>query len=170
MVLIKLRAEIDTAVEQGRVSSPIIDTESRSLPYLQACIKESLRIWPPITGLMPRVSEQDTIVCGVHIPAGTNVAWSAKAVLRNKAVFGDDSEIFSPERWLNDDPHRVKEMENTVDLCFGHGKWGCLGRPIAMMELNKMTVEVRSSLVLPYTDTDSQNTPCLIHITADKTH
>lgn len=46
----KLRSEIDEAESQGQISSPVTDTEAKSLPYLQACIKEDLRIWPPFTG------------------------------------------------------------------------------------------------------------------------
>jgi hypothetical protein len=45
-VLSKLRAEIAAA----SASVPITDAEARKLPYLQAVIKEGLRIWPPVVG------------------------------------------------------------------------------------------------------------------------
>jgi cytochrome P450 len=47
-VLSKPRAETAAA----SVSVPITDGEARKLPYLQAVIKEGLRIWPPVVGLM----------------------------------------------------------------------------------------------------------------------
>lgn len=137
-----MQAEIDAGVAEGRVSSPITDAEARKLPFLQACIKEGFRVWPPITGIMPRISDKEAYVCGVRIPAGTNVAWSAWAVLRNKELFGNDADIYRPERWLGVGADRLAAMEGTVDLCFGQGRWGCLGRPIALIELNKMVVEV----------------------------
>ncbi|KAF5010772.1 hypothetical protein FDECE_3069 [Fusarium decemcellulare] len=138
----QLQDEIDTAIVDGRVSSPVTDEEARRLPTLQGCIKESLRMWPPISGIMPRISDRDAVVCGVHVPAGTNVAWSAKAVMRNKDVFGVDADMFRPGRWVGVDPDRLQTMDNTIDLCFGQGRWGCLGRPIALIELNKMIFEV----------------------------
>lgn len=138
----QLQAEIDTAIADGRASSPISDAEARKLPLLQACIKEGFRVWPPITGLMVRVSQTDAIVSGVRIPAGTNVAWSPWAAMRNQCVFGVDADMYRPGRWLQADAEQFQEMSNTVDLCFGLGRWGCLGRPIALIELNKMVVEV----------------------------
>jgi len=139
-----MQAEIDSGISDGRISSPITDAEARKLPFLQACIKEGFRYWPPITGIMPHISQRDGVIGGIHIPAGTNVAWSARAVMRNKDMFGADAEMFNPHRWLKVSPEKLLAMENTVDLCFGQGRWGCLGRPIAMLELNKMVVEVGS--------------------------
>jgi cytochrome P450 len=142
-----LQAEIDAAVTSGGISAPVTESEARALPYLQACIREGLRFWPPIGGLMPRVSASDEIICGVHVPAGTHVAWSPKAVMRCREVFGEDADVFRPERWLvttgsEKEAERLAGMQSTVDLCFGYGRWGCLGRPIALLELNKMVVEV----------------------------
>jgi hypothetical protein len=74
-VLRKLYAEIDTAVTDGRISSsPISDIDARRLPYLQACIKEGLRIWPPVTGLMEKVvPRQGDTINDVFIPGGTKI-------------------------------------------------------------------------------------------------
>ena len=70
----RFRAEIDEAVHKGRISSPIRDSEAKELPYLQACIKEGLRMFPPVTGLFDKVvpPEGDT-VNGVFIPGGTEI-------------------------------------------------------------------------------------------------
>jgi cytochrome P450 len=67
-----LRAEIDEGIKNGQISSPIKDTEARKLTYLQAVIKETLRLWPPIQGLLQKVvpPEGDTFN-GVFIPGGT---------------------------------------------------------------------------------------------------
>jgi cytochrome P450 len=138
----RLQSEIDQGIADGRISTPITDAEARKLPYLEGCIKEGLRIWPPITGVMPRISDQDATVCGVHVPAGTNVAWSAHAALRDKEVFGADADFYRPDRWIRATEEEYRLMDNSVDLCFGSGRWGCLGRPIAMIELNKMVPEL----------------------------
>jgi cytochrome P450 len=74
LLLSKLRKELDDAIRDGHVSSPIRDSEGRQLRFLQACIKEAFRLWPPVTGLLQKVvaPEGDTID-GKFVPGGTFV-------------------------------------------------------------------------------------------------
>lgn len=147
-VYARLVAEIDEAESREQISSPIRDQEARRLPYLQACIKEGLRRFPPITQLRERMvpPEGDTYN-GHRIPGGTFIGLNAWAVQLNP-VYGDDPEVFRPERWLIDDEVRLKEMSRVHELIFGHGTTRCLGIPIATMNLNKIFVEV--SYILHY--------------------
>jgi cytochrome P450 len=135
----KLRAEIDDAT----LSSPVQDIEAKGLPYLQACIREGLRIWPPATSpgfkLVPKGG--DTIA-GVYLPQGTKVGMSIYNVMRDKAVFGEDADVFRPERWLDAGDEKRDTMEKQLDMLFSPGKWMCLGKSIAWLELNKVFVEV----------------------------
>jgi hypothetical protein len=64
--------------------------------------------------------------------------------MRNTEIFGADSEIFRPERWIEASEDRRKLMDQTVMLDFASGsRWECLGKNVAMIELNKAYVEVR---------------------------
>lgn len=146
----KLAHEVRSAHADGRLSSPITDTEARALPYLQAVIKEGLRVFPPVTGLMPTVVPAGgDEIDGVHVPEGTEIGWSAFGVQHNKAVYGDDAEAFRPERWLEArDEEALREMLGTWELIFKFGKWQCLGRNVALMELNKVFVEVSLVVVV----------------------
>ncbi|KND88036.1 Pisatin demethylase [Tolypocladium ophioglossoides CBS 100239] len=140
-VYIRFRAEIDTAIREGRISSPITNSEAQAFEYLQAVILEGLRLWPPAAALYPKVSNKDEIVCGVHIPAGTNVAWSPWTIMRSKDIFGENAELFCPDRWLG--AKKSRRMEQTVMMAFAAGsRWECLGRNIATIELNKVFVEL----------------------------
>lgn len=139
-----LQYEIDKAEQDGLLSKPIIqDVEARNLPYLQACIKEGLRMWPPVMGLMQKkVPLGGEMVNGNFIPGGTNIGYCAWGVHRNKEVFGEDADIFRPERWLGVDEERLIEMHRVADLVFGSGRYGCLGKPVALFELGKALAEV----------------------------
>ncbi|KAK4466256.1 putative cytochrome P450 E-class, group I [Cladorrhinum samala] len=139
-----LQAEIDAAIREGRVSSPIRQDEAKRLPYLQAVIKEGMRVWPPVAGLCPKVCDTEQIVCGKRIPPGTNVCWDLFGVLRNKEVFGADADYFRPARWLEEkDADRLRAMEQVQGLCFAtSSRWECLGKSVAQLELNKVFVEV----------------------------
>jgi cytochrome P450 len=59
-------------------------------------------------------------------------------------MFGPDAELFRPERWLeaSEDPTRLAHMTSTVDLLFHYGKYKCLGQNVALMEFNKVFVEL----------------------------
>jgi len=140
----KLQTEIDKAVRNGKVSSPILDEEARQLPYLQAVIREGLRIWPPVAGMMPKLCDTEQVISGVRIPPGTNVCWEAISVLHNKDIFGEDAECFRPDRWLEEkDADKRRAMENIQMLTFGtSSRWECLGKAMALIELNKTFVEV----------------------------
>lgn len=141
-----LQAEIDAAAKSA--TRPIIaDNHAKSLPYLQACIKEGLRLWPPSMGLMGKISDQDDVVCGIKVPAKTQVAWAALAVMKDRAVFGENADVFEPRRWIDAEPAQLKEMEATYGLVFAGGtRWECLGRRLAYVELGKALFEVSKHL------------------------
>lgn len=137
-----LGAEIRAAVIKGQVSNPIQDCEAKQLVYLQACVLEGLRRFPPLSQLRERVIPPggDTLG-GFFLPAGTFVGLNAWGVQLNKRVYGEDPEMFRPERWLTDDADRLQAMHQTHSLIFGHGTTSCLGASMAMMEIVKVIFE-----------------------------
>ncbi|KAK5070160.1 hypothetical protein LTR64_001997 [Lithohypha guttulata] len=150
----KLMTEVDAAIAVGKIprdlNQVISDSAARELPYLQACIKEGLRWLPPIVGMLAKETPpQGDTIDGYFVPGGVSVAWSAKAIYQNTALFGPDPKAFRPDRWIHtseggDEPSRDKiaAMEKNNDLIFGNGKYTCLGKPVAMLELNKLYVEL----------------------------
>lgn len=139
---VRLQEEIDKAIKEGNISSPIRADEGKQLEYLQACIYEGLRMTPPFTGLCSKSPPKggDTIN-GMFIPEGTRVGHNIGGLIRRKDVFGDDADIFRPERWLNIERNKKQEMQQVTEMVFGYGRWACLGKPIALMELGKVFVE-----------------------------
>lgn len=143
----RLVKEITTAEREGLISSPVRNAEAQSLPYLQAVIREGLRRFPPITQLREREAPPEGMELpdGRRIPGGTFVGFNAWGTQLNP-IFGDDPHVFRPERWLpeshNDGGIQLAAMTKVQELIFGHGMTRCLGIPIAMMNLNKIFVEV----------------------------
>lgn len=152
----KLRSEVHEAVQKGLISSPVVQNpEALGLPYLQACIKESLRLWVPLSGLNTKVAPPDGVhINGVWIPVGTQVAHAHHAMMRRTDIFGQDAAIFDPERWILGEHDALKQRERVWELSFSYGRFVCLGRPIALMELNKVFVEV-STREGPYEPTST---------------
>jgi cytochrome P450 len=140
----RLQAEIDSALRDGNISRPVISNEEAlALPYLQAVIKEALRIFPPGTGLASKlVPPGGDTIDGVFLPGGTKIGICTWGVMRNKEIFGQDAGTFRPERWLDASAEESAKMERFQDFVFGYGKYVCLGRRVALIELNKIIVEV----------------------------
>ena len=125
-----------------RATCPIRDSEAKQLSYLQACVLEGLRKFPPLSQLRERmVPPEGDVIKGYRIPGGTYIGLNAWGTQLD-VVYGEDPDVFRPERWLTTDRERLKLMHQTVELVFGHGSTKCLGMSVAMMELNKMIFEV----------------------------
>ncbi|TDZ23894.1 Cytochrome P450 monooxygenase lolP1 [Colletotrichum orbiculare MAFF 240422] len=137
-----LKKEIASAIGQGRVSSPISLEEAKQLPYLQAVIYEGLRMKSPFTGHCSKeVPAGGDTIDGRYIPAGTRIVQNFWGILRRYDVFGQDADVFRPERWIEADEATKDKMLRTTELTFGHGRWGCAGKNIAFLELNKIFFE-----------------------------
>jgi hypothetical protein len=57
-------------------------------------------------------------------------------------MFGEDTSVFQPERWLEASTNTRIEMERHVELIFGYGRYMCAGKIIAFLELDKIFFEV----------------------------
>ncbi|KAI3336000.1 cytochrome P450 [Ustulina deusta] len=137
-----LKQEIRDGIATGRISNPITHDEAKSLEYTQAVVREGLRVMVPINfGFAKRVPESGDTICGKFIPGGTDVYPNYHALMRCKEVFGEDADIFRPERFL-DSGSDVAYMSKVVDLAFGGGRWLCLGKLVALLEMNKIFVEL----------------------------
>lgn len=145
----KLVREIDEAE-----LSPIVqDREARErLPYLNAVIKEAMRLHPSVGLLLERhVPKGGATICDTHIPGGTIVGINAWVLHHDETIFPQPEE-FIPERWLEgwspygqktkgekvaDDKDRLAEMEKSF-FPFGAGSRTCIGRNISMIEMRKI--------------------------------
>lgn len=127
----------------GAPLSPIIKYEEAiALPYFQACLKETMRLQPALPFNITRtVPDSGATVNGIVLPPGTRVAVSAWVMHRNEGVSGSQTDSFDPQRWLNADADRLKKMERRM-FQFGGGSHVCIGRHLAMFELNKILPEM----------------------------
>jgi sterol 14alpha-demethylase len=121
-------AELD-ALEVG--AEEISYQALRSMPRLEAAIKEALRLHPPLI-LVLRVAKQDLEVEGYRIAAGKLVGASVSVSNRLPDAF-PDPDAFVPERYL--DP-RAEDLANPWNwIPFGAGRHRCVGAAFAMMQL-----------------------------------
>lgn len=99
------------------------------LPYLNAIIKESLRLSSGVTaGLLRVVPANGATIAGVVIPPGSNVACGSTFVHYNASIF-PEPEKFIPERWL-----QSNDLDHWL-VAFSRGPRMCLGINLAWAEM-----------------------------------
>ncbi|MCJ1398067.1 hypothetical protein MMC11_001264 [Xylographa trunciseda] len=136
-VYAKLMAEIDAATRVGHLSQmPQYHEVQQHCPYYVACLKESMRLHPSAPTILPRVvSKGGIIIDGKFVPEGMEVTANVWLVHRDVNIYGEDAEVFRPERWLESEDQAA--LFDKYSLGFGYGARGCLGKELAMMELHK---------------------------------
>lgn len=123
----KLTREIRSAFA---AESDITLFAAGKLPYLQAVLEESMRMYPPAPNAFLRlVPYPGEVICGKYVPGGTSVALHHFASYRSSANFVEP-DSFIPERWATDGSRDPKFDADNHEAFhpFSVGPRNCLGR------------------------------------------
>ncbi|KAH6980600.1 cytochrome P450 [Ilyonectria sp. MPI-CAGE-AT-0026] len=100
----------------------------QALPFLQACINEAFRLYPPVpVGNMRLAPLGGAIVCGRFVPEGTTVQYTQYAAYHTEHNF-KNPELFVPKRWLPTPPEEYTSDKTEVVNPFGVGPRACIGK------------------------------------------
>lgn len=143
--LAKLKEEIQQFTASGQLSEQPSFKECQQMPYLDAVLKESLRLHSAVGLPLWRVVPKGGVeIAGQFVPEGTNIGINAWVAHRNPTVWGPDAEVFRPERWLEaqaeaeaGNKEKLQRMEGYY-LPFGWGSRTCIGRHISTLEIKKL--------------------------------
>jgi cytochrome P450 len=120
-VLNKVQNEIREITNRRR---NVTDLDLDNMPYLQAVLKETLRLHPPIPTLVPREASEDVKICGYDVRAGTMAIINAWAIGRDPAIWVD-SHDFKPERFLGNTNNIDFKGQDFELIPFGAGRRIC---------------------------------------------
>ncbi|XP_050364008.1 cytochrome P450 CYP82D47-like [Argentina anserina] len=115
--------ELDQRVGRKRW---VADTDIKNLVYLQAIVKEALRLYPPSPLALPHEAMEDCKVGGFHIPKGTHLYVNIWKLHRNPSVW-PNPEVFSPERFLTSHAGVDASGHHFEFIPFGSGRRVCPG-------------------------------------------
>ncbi|KAI1326322.1 cytochrome P450 [Xylariaceae sp. FL0255] len=133
----KAQQELDLVI--GTEHLPTLDDEP-NLPYIRACVKESLRWMPTATlGGVPHATTRDDIYMGFRIPKGAGIVQNIYAIHMDPNRY-HDPRTFMPERFLGDTQTAAEAARNPDPakrdhFVFGSGRRICLGMHIAERSL-----------------------------------
>ncbi len=125
-----IQVELRTEVQSTGQSH----SEVRDLPYLNAVIKEAMRLNPSLMGGLPRMLTSAVIVDGANgvvLPPGTVVTMQNYVHQRDPLVCSDPL-TYDPERWIGQPPSNALEKALTP---FSLGPRNCIGQNLAKTEL-----------------------------------
>lgn len=124
---LELRKELDL---KGEVDA----AQLGRLPYLNAVLNETMRIFPPVP-LTIRESANDSTIQGHFIPAHTTVIICPWATNTSTHLWGPDARDFKPERWLAPGQANSGGAESNYAVStFLHGPRSCIGKDFAKAE------------------------------------
>ncbi|KAI8931731.1 hypothetical protein NX059_011374 [Plenodomus lindquistii] len=127
----ELRAELPSIRDRN---TPIASNEIDRLPYLNAVLQETMRIFPPVP-LTLRETASDTTIQSHFIPAGTTIVICPWAINTSVHAWGPDARAFNPDRWLGPGKANTGGAESNYDITtFLHGPRSCIGRDFAKAE------------------------------------
>ncbi|KAJ8516646.1 hypothetical protein ONZ45_g6069 [Pleurotus djamor] len=152
----RLRSEV-LAARAERNGTDFTYDEVNSLPYLDAVVRESLRLYAPFT-FISRTARKDMIlpfstpvpvreptlngpthITSVHVKPNTNIILGLGAANRDPQIWGDDADEWNPDRWLKKSPESVaKERLPGIYsgmMTFMGGERACIGTKFSILEI-----------------------------------
>ncbi|KAI8056259.1 cytochrome P450 [Syncephalis plumigaleata] len=151
----QLVAEVESTFPDP--NTKIDHAATTSMPFLEAVLRESMRLRPILPHGLPRVVPEEGVTLGGHyLPGGTSIFSSFQTMHMNPDVFPDPT-AFIPERWLTSSPDQLTIMQRHW-LTFSIGPRACIGRNLAWMELRLAIVELLRYFQFTLLDNDMRLT------------
>nr|DAD26816.1 TPA_asm: hypothetical protein HUJ06_028284 [Nelumbo nucifera] len=123
--LVKVREELDRVI---RRSNNVKESDLPNLPYLHACVKETLRLHPPVTFLLPHRAMETCQMMNYTIPKGCQLMVNTYAIGRDSKTW-EKPLSFLPERFLNSElDYQGNDFQY---IPFGAGRRICPGLSLA---------------------------------------
>lgn len=129
----KVQEELDMHIGKDK---QVNESDIKNLVYLQAVVKEALRLYPVAFLGGPRAFSEDCIVAGYHVPKGTWLLINMWKLHRDPKIWSDPFE-FRPERFLTPNHKDVDVKGGDFELIpFGAGRRSCPGMGLGLQMLH----------------------------------
>ncbi|KAI5060518.1 hypothetical protein GOP47_0024938 [Adiantum capillus-veneris] len=142
----KLQEEISSVVEAGQ---QVEESHLESLPYLQAVVKETFRLHPPVPLLLPHLSREPIEIAGYSLPKNTRLFSNTWTIGRDETLW-EAAHEFRPERFMPDghasEVGLVGIQSYQPLMPFGRGRRGCPGSNLGIIMMSQEGATASSSI------------------------
>ncbi|ETL39074.1 hypothetical protein L916_09500 [Phytophthora nicotianae] len=139
-----IRKEIADKLPTYKVDGFPTMQDVSQLAYLEAALKETLRLHPSVPVEPKQTLEDTTLSDGTFVPAGSAIGLATYAMARMPKVWGPDAEEFKPERWIDSTSGKLLAVSAYKFASFNAGPRMCLGMNLAMLEMKLVIVGLLS--------------------------
>uniref|UniRef100_K3WMJ0 Cytochrome P450 n=1 Tax=Globisporangium ultimum (strain ATCC 200006 / CBS 805.95 / DAOM BR144) TaxID=431595 RepID=K3WMJ0_GLOUD len=146
----KIRQELEEQLPElvrGKIESPSME-QVQKLVYLEAAVRESLRLHPPVPGNMKQATKDIVLCDGTFVKKGWRVSISPYTLARMESVWGPDAKEYKPERWIDPETGKIKSVSAYKFPTFNAGPRICLGMNLALMEIKIVAASLLSKFHL----------------------
>ncbi|XP_037299368.1 cytochrome P450 4d8 [Manduca sexta] len=138
---------------------PVTAKDLTQLHYLEAVIKETLRLYPPAPISIRKIDKDVTIPSGLTLVKGSSFLFHMWAINRNPQYWGQDADEFKPERFIDGAP-----LHPAAFATFSFGPRNCIGYKYAFLSMKTVIANLlRNFKLLPAEASDicTNNGKCL---------
>ncbi|KAJ7932853.1 cytochrome P450 [Mycena leptocephala] len=147
----RVQAEVDTVYPD---EESLLDASKHAeLPFLTACLNETMRLQPPVpTNGTRQVNRGGAkLIAGCFIPEDTQIYIPAYSLHRSAENFFPSPDRFDPDRWLRQqNPDEVLNMPAFIP--FSYGAANCVGKSLAWREMLMVTSTLLKKFNLRFAD------------------
>jgi cytochrome P450 family 12 len=167
----KLRSELMKIMPHENTS--LTEENMSNLPFLRAVMKETLRLYPPATINIRRITDDGFVLRGYQIPKGTDILLGMAEVYRDQKYFERPNE-FIPERFLRPEtsgeacPMSLRQKHSFAYLPFGYGPRFCVGKRIAEMEIETFLCRLFRKYQVEWHHSDMAVQPAMVLLPASE--
>lgn len=119
---------------EGKVKALTME-QTQALVYMEAVIRETLRLYPVVPLYVRRAASDAVLVDGTFIAKGTSVTMCPYTTGRLESVWGEDALEFKPERFIDAATNKLRVFPAYKFFSFGAGPKICIGMNLAMLEM-----------------------------------
>jgi cytochrome P450 len=154
-VVARVADEVREAAAGARPGEAAFELDAlRGMHYLHAALTESMRLYPPVPIDTQSCAADDTLPDGTLVRKGWTITYSAYAMGRLEAIWGEDCMEYRPERWLGEDGafQPASPFRYTV---FHAGPRMCLGKEMAYVQMKSIVASVIEEFVVDVVGKDA---------------
>lgn len=117
----------------------------KDLRFLQACLLESMRLYPPVVWDSKHAITDDLLPDGTRVWAGDRVTYFPYGMGRMEAVWGKDRFEFKPDRWFDDSDRENGSLKKVCPFkypVFQGGPRDCIGKEMAFAQMKYVVASI----------------------------